>query len=570
MKKMRSIALATLSVLVMGNALGMATGCGSSQGRAVDHSKTQFHIGNFDGGYGHAWIEQAAKLFEERYAEVHFEEDKTGVQIWISNAKEEYSSYQFYETIAGLPQDFFVAPIPRAEIIESNLLISLNDILDESMEEFGEDKTIREKLSDYYKEEFLFDELAVVTTTGTDENGKPIKSWSAGEKLYYLPTAEAFFGNIVYDVDLFETKGYYISKDGTWTKGANKSVGMDGVEGTYDDGLPTTEDEFFALLDYIAGVGGDIPLTWAGRYPAYMNAFVFNLFLNYDDGVSQKLYNTLDGEYLFPGDDEPTVFNGYNFYDAQRLPGRLAALKATEKLIDSVDYEYYSNEAFYETQTQTEAQDEFLLSAEMESRIAMLIEGAWWESEATDTFSLMSNRYNSKYSKKNRKLGVMPAFRVNGSTGTKSNFITSNQALFINGNTNNVELAKFFMKFLLSDEIRELFTNVTGVPSPYDYELSTETYNNLSYFGKNLWEIHENKDGMFNNVTENRTSKAYKADRSHFPQSFQYEVGAVTTTCPFTAFHFDKLSAEAYYNGIIAYANSQYDKYYASKYGARK
>ena len=557
MRNVRKMAWAVLSVLMIGNALGTFAGCGNNgTEEKVDHSKTQFNIGNFDGGYGHAWIEKAADMFEKRYENTSFEDGKKGVQIWISNAKEEYSSYQFYETIAGLPQDFFIAPVPRAEIIENKLLISLNDIIDEPMTEFGENKTIREKLSDYYKEAHQFDKLATAT--------------AEGEKLYYLPTAEAFFGNIVYDVDLFETKGYFFAKDGSWTTGANKTAGMDGVEGTYDDGLPTTEDEFFTLLDYIAGVGGDIPLTWAGQYPSYMNAFVFNMFLNYDDGVGLKLYNTLEGEYVIPGDSEVTIFNGYNFYDAQRHPGRLAALKATEKLIKSENYDYYSSEAFKGTQSHTEAQDEFLLSAEAESRIAMMIEGAWWESEASETFALMSNRYNAKYSKDNRKLGVMPTFRVNGSTGTKSNFLTSNQALFINGNTSHVELAKTFMKYLLSNEIREVFTSVTGVPSPYDYELSTETYNNLSNFGKNLWEIHKNKDGMFNNVTEERTSAAYKANRSNFPASFQTLVGSVNTTCPFTAFKFDGLTAETYYQGIISYANTQYDKYYANKFGARE
>ena len=557
MKKMRSIAVVAGSILIASNVLGLLAGCSDNRNvEKVDHTKTQFHIGNFDGGYGHAWIEKAADLFEERYAEKEFESGKKGVQIWINNAKDEYSEYIFYQTIAGLPQDFFVAPIPRAEITDNKLLISLNDIIDEPMTEFGEEKTIREKLSDYYKEAYQFDKLATAT--------------AEGEALYYLPTAEAFFGNIVYDVDLFETKGYFISKDGGWTKGENKSVGMDGIAGTYDDGLPTTEEEFFALVEYIALVGGDVPLTWAGKYPAYMNAFVANMFLNYDDGVGMKIYNTLEGEYVIPGDAEATVFNGYNFYDAQRHPGRLAALKATEKLIkDGETYGYYSSDAFKDTQTHTKAQNEFLISAKNESRIAMLIEGAWWESEATETFSLMSNRYDAKYSKKNRKLGVMPTFRVNGSVGEKSNFLTSNQALFINGNTSHVELAKTFMKFLLSNEIRELFTDVTGVPSPYDYQLSPTTYNNLSNFGKNLWEIHENKNGMFHNVTEMRTSKAYHENRSAYPQSFQTLVGKVKTTCPFTAFKFDGLTAQTYYDGIISYANKQYDDNYATKHGAR-
>lgn len=545
MKKFKGLALATLSVITMTNALGVFAGCGGDETEKVDPNKTQFYIGNFDGGYGHDWISQAEKMFEERYAGKSFEPGKTGVQIWINNGKDEYQGYQFYTTISGLEQDFFVAPSPREEIINNKLLISVNDIMDESMSEFGDNKTIREKLSDWYTDAYQ------ISKTATAEE----------EPIYFLPTAEAYFGNIVYDIDLFETKSYFIKDGGGWTNGVanDKSAGMDGVKGTYDDGLPTTEAEFFALLDVIA-TKGDVPFTWAGQYPAYMNAFVFNMFCNYDDGLGQELYNTLEGEYTFPGETEPTVFNGYNIVDAQRLPGRLASLKVVEKMIKNTDY--YSTEAFKSTQSHTEAQDEFLLSVDAETRIAMLIEGTWWESEATDTFNSMAQGDES-YAKKTRRLGLMPTIRPDGSTGEKTNFITSAQALFINGNTEHVELAKTFMKFLLSDEIRELFTNVTGCPAPYDYKLSDKTYNNLSVFGKSLWEVHQNKDGLYNFKSEHRTSKAYVADMGNYPYNFQAEVGEELISCPFTYFKFTKgASATNYFQGMQNFAQKKYDDFY--------
>lgn len=540
MRKFRSMALATLSIMTMANVLSVAAGCKDDSG--VDPNKTQFYIGNFDGGYGHDWIEQAAKKFEEKYAGKSFESDKTGVQIWINNGKAEYEGYNFYTTISGLEQDFFVAPQPREEIINNELLIPINDLLDESMAEFGESKTIRQKLSDWYKDSYL-----IPDTKETDE-----------QTVYFLPTAEAYFGNVVYDIDLFEKEEYFIKDGGGWTSGTagDKSAGMDGVKGTYDDGLPTTEDEFFALLNQIEGA---IPFTWAGQYPAYMNAFVFNLFCNYDDGAGQKLYNTLDGEYVIDG--ETVTFNGYNFTDTQRLPSRLAALQVVEQLIGNTSY--YSQEAFKSTQSHIEAQDEFLLSAKSGTPIAMLIEGTWWESEATETFNTMAQT-DAKYGKKTRRLGLMPTIRPDGATGTKTNFITSAQALFINGNTEHVELAKTFMKYLLSDEIRELFTNVTGCPSPYDYKLGDATYNNLSNFGKNLWEVHTNKDGNYNFITEHRTSEAYKKDSSHYPYNFQAQVGEDLVSCPFTYFKFTTgATAEKYFQGMQDLATTRYNDYFA-------
>lgn len=538
--KMKNVVLATLALATVANVCVVSTACGG--GRAVDWSKTQFQVGNFNGGYGQVWIEEAAAIFEERYKDVVFEEGKTGVQIWVTPGKEEYQGYEFYTKISGMPQDFYVAPQPREEIINDKLLISLNDIMDESMEEFGETKTIRQKLSGWYKDSYLIEDVATPSE----------------EPIYFLPTAEAYFGNIVYDIDLFETKSHYLKEGGGWTNGAanDKALGMDGVKGTYDDGLPTNEREFFALLDRIVGKG-DVPFTWAGQYPAYMNAFVFNLFCNYDDGLGQELYNTLRGEYTFPGDSEPTVFNGYNIVDAQRLPGRLAALKVGQKIVENPDY--YTDNAFKDTQSHTQAQTEFLRSVENEDRIAMLIEGSWWENEASARFEEMVWEFNNaNYAKNTRRLGLMPTIRPNGAIGTKTSFITSAQALFINGNTKHVDLAKKFMKFLLSNEIRELFTGKTGCASPYEYTLSKETHDSLTSFGKCLWEVHQNKDNMYVFKTEHRTSAAYMINPSFYPYNFSMNA---TTSVPFEAFR-TGVDAESYFSGMQTYAQTQYDEYF--------
>ena len=62
---------------------GFAVGCrrDNSEDQKVDKSKTQLYVKYYNGGFGDEWLNQLCAEFEEMYADVHFEEGKTGVQI---------------------------------------------------------------------------------------------------------------------------------------------------------------------------------------------------------------------------------------------------------------------------------------------------------------------------------------------------------------------------------------------------------------------------------------------------------------------------------------------------------
>lgn len=567
MKKLTKV----VSMLAAISALSSSfVACGKS-GRKVDNTKTQFYIANFDGGYGHKWLDEAVRLFETRYAESEFEPGKKGVQVWVTNQKDEISGYNLYTGISGMQHDLFFTQDPRREILQSNLILSLEDIMDTPLSEFGESKTIRQKIQPYYLEQYPSNNRLVI------------------------PYAQAAYGNMVYDIDLFEREQFFFKEGGGWTGTGTKTVGMDGVAGTIDDGLPTNETDFFKLCDRIYS-HGIIPVTFAGQYMAYANAWVFNLFENYDDAKSMKIYNTLQGDYTFqPGEYTETngtknvtaktiTFNGYNFYDAQQLPARLEALKIAGRFISNENY--YSSEAFLPTQSHIEAQDEFITSVMAEDeggqRVAMLIEGSWWESEASDTFLRMA-KYDSAYAKKNRRLGLMPTFRLSSGTAQKTSTIMCSMGMFINANTELEDLAKMFIRFVYTDEVLNIFTRVTGCPMPCTYALEPETEAALTTFGRQLWEMHLDGDKELTDPThkyifqsENRSSPAYLANSGDYPQNFQTNVGSknakndpnATFTVPFNYFN-DKSqnpSAQKYFEGIYNVAVAKYDRYFAGKY----
>ena len=57
------------------------TACGG--GTVGDPTKTQLWVFNYDGGWGRSWLDSIKTDFEEKYADVSFEEGKTGVQVQV-------------------------------------------------------------------------------------------------------------------------------------------------------------------------------------------------------------------------------------------------------------------------------------------------------------------------------------------------------------------------------------------------------------------------------------------------------------------------------------------------------
>lgn len=513
----------------------------------IDPTKTQLYLGNYNGGYGYQWVEESIEIFEDIYKDISFEDGKVGVEVVLMNQKDEFEGYNFFLTINSMIYDVFLAPTPRDEIVRDKLILGLTDILDDPLTDFGEEGTIRDRLPDYFKED------------------------SKMSDLLFLPYGEAYFGNFVYDVHLFEQRQLYLKAGGGWTGASNKNAGPDGIEGTFDDGLPVNENEFFALLDRMVS-RGLTPCTWAGMYPAYMNAWALTLFNNYDDGLSQSIYNSLEGEYLLPGDLEPTIFDGSNFYDAQRIPSRLAVLKQVEKLVKNSSY--YSNMAFSTSHTHIEAQEEFLYSVNDDERIAMLLEGSWWENEAMDTFNKMGKK-DAEHAYKTRRLGLMPPVRISEGTGEKTTFYVANQAMFINASTKKETLAKLFLKFMCTDRVSRIFTVVTGTPAPYRYDITDEDYNQLSYFGKNIWDVHNNKDNTFLFKQGRGVNAALQYRPNSYPGIFQSNVldpnGKSTVINVFNTFRFNPhVTAENYFKGIYQASKFIYDDYFAEQFGPRK
>lgn len=573
--KIKKVLCLAMSLMFTTSLFSACGGGKDSSDFEVDNTKTQFLIGNYNGGYGTKWIREAAKKFEEKFAGTSFEEGKMGVQVQVQDGKDEISgsNYTFAVDMNNRPHDLYISHVPREEATSQGRVVDLSDILDDPLTEFGESKSILDKMTDWYKTNFYIEECL--------EEKEPI---------YTIPYSMAFFGTFSYDIDLFENADYqFYIKDGatnlndnnSWTGAENKSVGCDGVKGTYDDGLPTNETEFFALLNrmYIRGI---TPTTFTGTYEAYHQAWAQNLFLNSDDAKGWAIEQNGVGSYTWTNGTDTTSDDwtierdgtGYDWYKMAEHPGRLEALKVMEQFVKNENY--YSSNAFKTSQTQVGAQTEFLLSVLTNTRIGMLLEGTWWENEAQETFDKMASS-NSSLSRMNRRMGIMPPIAVSNGTAEKTSFLTTSQGAFINANTKNIEVAKLFIKYLATDEVANIFVTNTGTPYPYQAEYKQETIDSLSTFGKQLLEISQNKNGKYIFASE-RSSKKIKgrtspADIAATVGGFQTLVGdsqqamTATTNYPLTWFKFSAgaYTAQDYFNGIKQLAYNVYDNRFAGK-----
>ena len=251
--------------------LSIVTSCGKNgNGGRVDPyestplntDKAQLGITCWNGDFGIEWLNKIARRFEEFYADYSFDGGKTkGVQVSVNPGGHVYNTTNLLnnteEISIGEQASYY-------ETVNAGTALDITDAVTTPLTEFGETKSIEDK--------FLSEnDITYYGSLGSKET-----------KTYYgLPWYESFMG-FQYDLDYFEDNNLYFAADGMGVNGfvtnsnMPKSNGPDGVNGTSDDGLPATYDDFFKLLDKIVDLG-DEAVAWAGNAQVYINNLLSSL-----------------------------------------------------------------------------------------------------------------------------------------------------------------------------------------------------------------------------------------------------------------------------------------------------
>ena len=485
MKKLLTLTLGVLSLLVFA---GCDRGGTLPGGEQIQKDKTQLYVSNFDGGIGTEWLYKMKKIYEEEHSEDVYEEGKKGVQILVDPHKN--NGYHMINTFDGSTIDIsFNQNIRYNDWVAKDLFLDITDVVTEINE--GSSVTIEERL-DPAQKAFL------------QKNGK-----------YYAIPHYAGYQSLIYNIDLFEKKGFYFSQevdngnDGFVVKGEQKSCGPDGIYGTIDDGLPSSHEEFFKLCDYMVS-RGVIPFVWTCQYAidyyqGLMNAVYQayegkeDVMLNYTydsgDNTTEIIKNIINGQ-LITEDVKITPENGYLL---KQQTGRYYAIEFFSKVVSNSSY-YHPYSTGNLTFSHTDAQETYFESDLKNEPIAFLLDGPWWENEAklSGAIDRSINKYGAEKAS-NRNFGYLPlpskiSGRVEegqGSVSVLQDSINSFAGINKDIPSYKVELAKDFLRFCYTDEMLELFTVTTGIPKSLNYSISEQKMKEMTGFARSTWEMKE-------------------------------------------------------------------------------
>ena len=481
--KTKFLALGMAAVL----SVGVAAGCGNGNiGKDEDSSKiTQISFRQWGGTASSTdWLQQAADRFAAEKANEPYESGKKGVKVEISTNKD--SDY--------------TSSIPDYDIL-----------MDENEANIYDMQT-RGYLAD-------IDDLVKGLQSKIEPQLLP-KFKGADGKYYGLPHY-SYDVSISYNVDLFKTENLYIAAPGeesvvnykssllpassagvnfVFNENTKKSCGPNGIPNDYDDGLPSSLEEFIVLCDYIKNkkqinpfaisdiTGGAnyafmlIESLWAGMVGTdAMKATTCN-FTDAEVEVVKEGALSYDGTLLNTGIKMPqteTVVlsddNGYRMYD---MSARYYALSFLELA---------KNKGWFKNQqmTNTKAQEFFVLgnyNANDNDRCAMLVDSTFWYGEAVSGGTL--TKYKSLSGGKEANVSMMPmpvqlTGQVTEGNGKKPTVIDTSATVFVNKRVKKNEglfrAVKEFIEFLYSDAELKAFTETSKLTMnlKYDYDKSS-------------------------------------------------------------------------------------------------
>ncbi|MBO6280685.1 MAG: hypothetical protein J6M95_03815 [Bacilli bacterium] len=546
-------------------AASFVVGCRpTSSGDKIDVTKTQIYINNFKRGFGSKWLDDLKTRFESLHAEDSYEEGKKGVEIIIHSIGSTADSRKA-NILSGVDEIYFTEQSYYYDLIKyekDGVLYDITDAVKNPLTEYGETKSIEDKLTEEQKDYFYYQN-------------------EGGEKKYYaLPHYAGYFG-LQYDIDVFDNYMFYFAKNPISPEYPfirdltdEKTAGPDGVEGTFDDGLPRTYDEFFKLCDYM--VENDvIPFISTGANANdYLNLLVNAFAADYAgkdntvakfkaSGTVSRLGNVDSNGNVTPIPDETlTIDTGYRAYKSL---GFYYGLEFLKKLTSNKNYYFRGangsgglDSSAYSAKS---AQDEFLISYRDSKRgkskdIAMISEGIWWEAESETTSETLSGgNPNSPYAKMNRHFGFMPFPKATMERYEESNkntlFDHLFSLMFVKRNVASwkAPLLLDFMRFANTDESLRAFTRITNTPKSLNYTMTDEDKAQMTAYGRNLIELKENSDIVY----PGNSSTIYQLNSGWFHHNSQYSALIDGVRNDYVWQALPKVSAATYYNGMYAY-----------------
>lgn len=565
-------------VLACGLVCGVAAGCGPGGGVTVDNTRTQLYVGNYDGGLGSIWLEEFTRYFENKYADVSFEEGRVGVQI-VPTSDRTFGGNTLQTTIANKQADVIFGEDIVYYNYTNGLTMDITDLVDGTWTWTVEDRDGNPvTLGSTYDD-------STDTTIYAKMNESERAYYDADGRFYGVPY---YYGNvtITYNEDIFESAGAFF-KEGksaedfneraeNWDeifgqKADGRSAGPDGLPETSDDGLPATYDDFFLLCRFLKDEGSVngkkiMPLVICGTYNGYLLDFLETMLadaegaeqfnLNLTGEGEAKTLGTVDGSGNFVPDAEETLIGAAynNRNQLQRQKGRYDVLRFAYEFAHSNSFEESSMSS--SGYTNIVAQNLFI-NGNSNYAYAMLLDGNWWESEATSTFNRLGENAKQNFNFKSMPIPKASQEDVNADQGARTYVSTNYNSVLINNNIADNEirknLAKLFVYEFHTNEQLSQFNSITGLVRPYEYEIDKESsyWQNMSPYAQSMYKLYvedPNVTLLFGQTKLSIADSSYEIDN----WTFYSKVDNDTYANPIRSFYQNSsLTAADYFKGLL-------------------
>ena len=278
--------------------------------------------------------------------------------------------------------------------------------------------------------------------------------------------------------------------------------------------MPSSIDELIRLCEYVKAKSKTPFIWYNGFNKAYQQKLTNALWAameGYDGAMTQFTFNSKantttriitkfngDGTY----ETEDVAINSGNAYKIYRQESRYHALRFCEYLFSNANN-------FHEDATgsasHTDVQKDF-----MKDDVAMLIEGTYWQNEATDALTFVDYPDLKDVEVAYMPLPVQGTGSVTEGNGKQPVLIDTHSSFaFINANTATkhdeyvLQVAKEFLQFCYTDESLANFTVDSSVTRGLDYSLG-DRVDELSDYAKSVWNAKEN-GSVINPISANTT-----------------------------------------------------------------
>lgn len=550
----KSISMLLVGTLLGGTVAGLA-GCQmKNPNNKFDADKTQLFVGNYNGGVGDKWLTSVVERFEKEYENYELN-GKTGVQVILDSDKD-CSGKTLGGTLNGDPNEvYFTQQVNYEQFVGDGLIRDITGLVTAQNAKDG-NKKIVDKFYDADKEN-----LAV--------NGK-----------YYAIPHYEWYAGLTYDAYMFESEKLYfadtIATDGTRdfviNNNTKKSCGPDGIYNTYDDGLPSSYQEFYKMLDKVKTKG--YAMVFSGEQTHYSHMLPTALYTNYMgvDGVNVNLNFDSNGKELeviksFSG-NTPNITkeviseaNG-NQYLINNQAGIYYGLELASKIF--ADSNSYYPDSASGSFSFISAQEAFLESGlSGGKRIAMFIEGSYWYNEAVSygTVDRVKEDYVLFATQKDPRFMPLPqqysGTVTEGNGGAPVLVDGASSYAFINATikADKVDLAEKFLAFCYTDEELVNFTkNSSGTIRALNYDYASVN-DELSGFGKSVFEMRLAAKNAGTFIRESSNHPTY----IKYKPSFSLDTAYTWLSSPncgngyshlWTAVYQGKKSAQDYFKGM--------------------